>query len=91
MRKIQLWFYSTMAIIMFTASCVGCVSIEYRTPNDEVFKYKRRLGAQEITGLKITKDKDGLVSFELDTQKGTEGKILSDVAEALKNITVITK
>lgn len=86
MKKIQLYFYGIMAIGMFIASCVGCVNISYLSPSGESFRYNR-LGIQKITGLNITKDKEGLIKFKLDTQEGTEGKVLSDVAEAIKNIT----
>lgn len=87
MRKIQLFFYSTV-FIMFTTACVGCVNISYLSPTGESLTYIR-LGTQEITGLGIAKDKEGSIKFELATQKGTEGKVLSDVAEAMKNITAL--
>lgn len=82
MRKIQ------MAIIMFTVTCVGCANISYLSPTGESLNYNR-LGTQKITGLSITKDKDGLVKFKFDTQEGAEGKVLSDIAEAIKNITTL--
>ncbi len=88
MKRLQLWFYGTMAIVMFLVSCVGCVNVGYLAPNGESFNYNR-LGMQKITGLKIIKDKDGLVSFGFDTQEGEAGKALSDVAEAIKNITTL--
>lgn len=78
-----------MAIIMFLASCVGCVSVGYSDPSGAVFNYTRWLGTQKISGLRIVKDKDGLVKFELDAQEGMEGKVLSDIAEAIKNITTL--
>lgn len=88
MRKFQLWLYGTGAIVMLIASCVGCVNIAYLAPSGESFSYNR-LGTQKISGFQIVKDKDGLVKFKFDTQEGTEGKVLSDVAEAIKNITAL--
>ena len=90
MKKIQLWFYGVGVIVMFIASCVGCVNVSYLSPAGESFSYNR-LGTQKISGLKIVKDKEGLVRFEFGTQEGTEGKVLSDVAEAIKNLSSIPK
>lgn len=48
MRKILLWFYGTMAIVMFIASCIGCVSAIYKDPSGATLIYKRWLGTQKI-------------------------------------------
>lgn len=87
MRKLQSWVCGTMGIVLLNAS-TGCVNVGYLAPNGESFSYNR-LGTQKISGLRITKDKDGLVRFEFDTQEGTEGKVLTDLAEAVKNISGI--
>lgn len=88
MRKLLLYFYGIGAIGMFLASCIGCVNISYLSPSGESFNYSR-LGTQKISGFRMTKDSSGLISFQFDTQEGTEGKVLSDVAEAIKNITAL--
>lgn len=90
MRKIQLWFYGIGAIGMFIASCAGCVNISYLSPAGESFNYNR-LGTQKISGFQIIKDKDGLIKVKFDTQEGTEGKIFTDLAEAIKNLSSIPK
>lgn len=85
MRRIQLWLYGMGAIGMFIASsCAGCVNISYLSPSGESFNYNR-LGTQKISGFQIIKDKDGLIEVKFDTQEGTEGKVLSDLTEAIKN------
>lgn len=80
MRKILL------VIIMLIVSCVGCVSATYTDSSGATLIYKRWLVTQKITGLSIIKDKDGLVKFKFDTQESTEGKILGNIAETIKNI-----
>lgn len=86
MRRIQLWFYGIAAIVMFIASCIGCVRISYVSKENVTLTYTRLLGTQEITGLEITKDEEGLVKFKLATQKGTEGTVLNNLSEAAKNL-----
>ena len=81
MRKIQLYFYGSMSILCFVASCIGCANIHYLTPTGEEFNYTR-LGIQKIQGFKMSKDSNGLIHIEFESQEGTTG----DLAETMKNI-----
>lgn len=83
MCKISLVIFIAMFII-----CGGCVNATYISPTGESFSYNR-LGTQKISGFKITRDDKGLVKLQFDTQEGSEGKMLSDLSEAIKNITAL--
>lgn len=75
-----------LIVIVLTVSCTGCVSATYKDISGVTLIYKRWLVTQKITGLSIIKDKDGLVKFKFDSQESTEGKVLSDVVETIKNL-----
>jgi hypothetical protein len=64
---------------------VGCASIKYTAPTGETFKYSR-LGTQKISGLKIIKDQNGLLRFQVESQEGTEGQLVETIKEVLKKI-----
>lgn len=75
MRKI-------LFIAIFIIMCNGCVTATYTSSTGESFSYTR-LGTQKISGFKFKE------ILRFDTQEGSEGKMLSDLAEAIKNITKV--
>jgi len=86
MRKIQLWTYGTVAILCFVVSCAGCVKITYTSLTGERVIYSRWLGTQKISGLKIVKDKDGIIRFSFDLQEGSEGQAITSLAKSIESL-----
>ena len=91
MRKLQLGIYGTLAILCFIGSCIGgCAMINYTAPTGDQLSYSR-LGLQKISGLKIIKDKDGIVRFEFDSQEGSEGQAIASLAKTIENLSSLVK
>ena len=86
MRRLRWRTYGTLAILCFVGSCVGCVSVTYTSLTGEQLTYTRILFTQKISGLKVTKDKDGLVRFSFDSQESTEGQAIASLAKTIESL-----
>jgi len=85
MSELKLWTFGTLAILCFVGSCVGCVSVTYTSLTGEQLTYSR-LGTQKISGLKMTKDKDGTIKFSFDSQEGSEGQAIASLAKTIESL-----
>ena len=85
MGKLQL------AILYFIVSCIcGCATINYTAPTGEQLNYTR-VGMQKLSGMKIIKDKDGIIKFSLDSQEGSEGQAIASLAKIIENMSSLVK
>jgi hypothetical protein len=67
---------------------VGCSTLTYETKEGAKFTY-HRLGSQEIQGLEVSKDENGVLTVKLEKNKadaGDLGKALADMAEVAKTM-----
>jgi len=64
--------------------------INYTAPTGEQLSYTR-VGVQKISGLKMTKDKDGIVKFSFDSQEGSEGQAIASLAKTIENMSSLIK
>lgn len=75
-----------LVLLFFVVGAItGCSTITYETP-DGKFQYTR-IGTQNLSGLKVSKDNLGNLNVALDKGEGSAG----DMAEALKNMSEVAK
>ena len=71
-----------LTLIVFLLA--GCASITYQSPSGEKMTYTR-WGAQNISGLSVTKNADGVTTLNLESNKADMGQ-LADVLKSMAEI-----